>query len=89
MGKFSTKGVVRVLPSALTGKNGEQIDYLNEGLRQEADCGCGIDCCNNKLVLEDQSNGNTYELVFDSGVPKFRIHKSTGDYTDIALDIIG
>jgi hypothetical protein len=81
MGKFSTKGVVRVLPSALTGKDGEQIEFLNEGLRQEADCGCGIDCCNNKLVLKDQSNGNTYELVFDAGVLKFRVHKSTGAYT--------
>jgi|WetSurMetagenome_2_1015567.scaffolds.fasta_scaffold233939_3 hypothetical protein len=83
MGKFSTKGVVRVLPSALTGKDGEQIDYLNEGLKQEADCGCGIDCCNNKLVLKDQSNTNTYELVFDGGVLKFRLHKSTGSYTTV------
>lgn len=83
MGKFSTKGVVRVLSPAFIGRDGNQIDYLNEGLRQEADCGCGIDCCNNKLVLEDQSNGNTYELVFDAGVLKFRIHNSTGAYTTV------
>lgn len=83
MSKFAIKGVVRVLISALTGKNGEQIEHLNEALRQEADCGCGIDCCNNKLVLKDQSNGNTYELVFDAGVLKFRVHGSTGAYTSV------
>lgn len=80
MGKFSIKSVVRVAPQAFVGKNGEQVDYLNEGLRQEADCGCGIDCCNNKLVLSDQSNGNTYELVFDGGVLKYRLHNSSDSW---------
>lgn len=62
---------------------GNNVKTLNDGLREEAKCGCGIDCCENKMVLKDQSNGNTYEFVFDAGVMKFRLHGTSDSYTSV------
>lgn len=77
-------GKVKYLMGFVFGKNDKPVLTQRDAWKQEADCGCGIDCCNKNLVLEDQSNGNTYELVFDNGVPKYRIKGSADEYTVIA-----
>lgn len=50
----------------------ESYGTLNEALRREADCGCGIDCCNRELKLEDQSTDAIYALYFKDGHMYFR-----------------
>lgn len=49
-------------------RKGDTVKGLEDALKIGADCGCGIDCCNKELVLEDKTTGNVNKLYFDNGV---------------------
>lgn len=52
------------------------INTLREALGIEAECGCGIDCCNGQIVIPDTVlNTNTFWSV-DNGV--FNIRNAAG-----------
>lgn len=50
------------------------IKTLADANKIDADCGCGVDCCNNELVLTDKTTGDAYRLFFDGGVLRYRIN---------------
>lgn len=56
--------------------NGMGYETLNEAQKAEADCGCGIDCCDNELKLRDKDTQNTVALYFDGG--EFKLRDTTG-----------
>lgn len=63
------KGVVKILGGIFFTKKGKPLETLRDVLREEAKCGCGIDCCYKTLVLKDQSTGvPTYIYVEDGEV---------------------
>lgn len=66
MSKF--KGVVKFLSGFATNKGGKQIETQVDAWKAEADCGCGIDCCNNCLVLRDKATGNKVNISVSNGV---------------------
>jgi len=61
------KGKVKYLPGFVSDLKGVQIETQRDAWKKDADCGCGIDCCNKKFVLEDQQTGNGVSLYFHNG----------------------
>lgn len=65
------KGVIKFSPGSVfstRNKKSEQVDTLNDAMAKEAECGCGIDCCNKVLVLEDKAiPGDFYEIYIEDG----------------------
>lgn len=59
--------VVKYLAGFVFDKKGNQITSQTDAWKEEADCGCGIDCCNNKLVLTDKTNSEKVDLQFEAG----------------------
>jgi len=59
--------IVKYLAGFVFDKSGKQITSQTEAWKEEADCGCGIDCCENKLVLTDKTNGEKVDLQFEAG----------------------
>lgn len=62
------KGLVKYIPGFVFGKKGQQITSQVEAWREEAKCGCGIDCCYKALVLRDQTTGEATYIYVDGGV---------------------
>lgn len=54
-------------------KSGDPIKGQEEAWKVGADCGCGIDCCNNNLVLTDKVTGKPVKLYFSNGILNFDI----------------
>ena len=75
------KGVVRILGGALARGN-KGLDTLREALTEEARCGCGIDCCDNRIVIPDKQDGKVYELVVINGVLHIG-EKDSGTHTPV------
>ena len=51
----------------LSNNKREPIEDLSDGLKVLADCGCGIDCCNNTIVLRDTVTGEVVEVTVADG----------------------
>lgn len=58
---------VKYIPGVVSGKDGKQITTQQDAWAEDAKCGCGIDCCNNELVLKDKTTGDITKLYFDNG----------------------
>lgn len=76
MGLFGRKNYdakVNVKPGILVDANNRDRSFetLPDALKHEADCGCGIDCCDGSLKLRDRTTGNIIRLFFDGGDMKF------------------
>lgn len=61
------KSIVKILPGFFFGRNKKPIHTLRDAMAEEAKCGCGIDCCNNELILTDKTSDTKVKLYFDSG----------------------
>lgn len=48
-------------------ETGKGIDELVDLQAREAQCGCGIDCCERELVLTDKGNDHFMSLYFENG----------------------
>jgi hypothetical protein len=48
------KGGIRYVVGLVTDRHGEDIKTQREAWYEDAQCGCGIDCCRGVIVLEDQ-----------------------------------
>ena len=59
--------VIKYLGGFVFNQNGDEVKTQTEAWKKEADCGCGIDCCDNKLVLTDKTNGEKVDLQFEGG----------------------
>jgi hypothetical protein len=53
------------------------ISSLREANFIESECGCGIDCCNNRIVLLDQTLGTKVFIQVINGV--FTVTDAAGD----------
>ena len=62
------KGVVKYLAGIVFTKKGKPIETQRDAWREEAKCGCGIDCCYNALVLKDQATGEPVYIYVENGV---------------------
>lgn len=73
MGQKNYDAKVSVKPGILTDSQDIHKSYgtLPDALKREADCGCGIDCCDGSLKLRDQTTNNIIRLFFDNGSMKF------------------
>lgn len=73
--KSRYQGVVRYAVGLIKDATGRGNSYEQQvdAWKAEADCGCGIDCCNKRLVLTDRTTGNHVELFFDNGEMIFRV----------------
>lgn len=65
------KGAVKIVAGTMIGK--KTIKYLRQALKLEADCGCGIDCCNGAVVLPEIDGdgiqtGRRYKIQVIDGV---------------------
>lgn len=60
------KGQVGLLAAAFFSKAGKKLEFLRQAWREEAKCGCGIDCCYGALVLTDQDTGE-YTYIYVKG----------------------
>lgn len=69
MGK-DLKGVVKYIGHVIFNKKGEQITTQREAWREDAKYGCGIDCCENVLVLSDISTGEVFNIYVEDGTLK-------------------
>lgn len=65
--KSKLKGVVKLLAGVFFNKKGEEITSFREAQREEALCGCGIDCCESELVLQDKTSTANTKLYFEGG----------------------
>lgn len=76
--------VVKYLQGFVFGKSGKQILNQRDAWKEEADCGCGPDCCNNKFAMPvNDSNGTTtypadFQFVHVGGVVKLRVTVDLG-----------
>lgn len=65
-------------------KKGNALNTQREAWKKDADCGCGIDCCNNKIALpvNDSSTDATYDASFQfvnvGGTIKLRVTVDLG-----------
>lgn len=69
--------VVKYLAGFVFNSKGDQIESQTDAWKLEADCGCGIDCCNRKLVLTDKTNDEITSIHFEAG----SLIVTTGDGT--------
>lgn len=51
---------------------GKQVTTLNDALKHEADCGCGIDCCNGWITLPNIDGDGSFDFAFVRGIPSYR-----------------
>lgn len=65
--KARIKGVVKLLAGVFFNKKGEEITSFREAQREEALCGCGIDCCESELVLQDKTSSASTKMYFEGG----------------------
>lgn len=56
------KGVT-ILPGVVFDKKGNQITSLEEALKEDSTCRCGIDCCNGIITLIDPDSGEQVTLT--------------------------
>jgi len=62
------KARVHYTIGAVNNSKQNQLDNQRDAWKEDADCGCGIDCCNKTLVLEDQDvKGDIYEVSIKNG----------------------
>lgn len=54
-----------------TGNPDKSYGKQTDAWKAEADCGCGIDCCDNSIKLRDQTTGNIIRWFFTDGHMKF------------------
>lgn len=66
------------------GDKQESFEQQVDAWKKEADCGCGIDCCDKELVLTDKTTGEFMALYFDDGAMFVR-NRTTGIVSEIAL----
>ena len=52
---------------AVTTKSGDTVKGQEDAGKVGADCGCGIDCCNKKLVLTDQVTSVQTDIYIENG----------------------
>lgn len=62
-----TKSKVKYLRGMVEGPSRVALLNQHDAWKEDADCGCGIDCCNSKLVLKDTSTTNVTSLSFEDG----------------------
>ncbi len=62
------KGVIKVLEGVFFTKKGKPVTSFRQALREEAKCGCGIDCCKGALVLIDQDTQEPAYIYVKGGV---------------------
>lgn len=67
------KGAIKYLAGHVFTKDGVQVESQQEAWRKEAKCGCGIDCCENELVLTDKSASTGVSLYFEGGELRIRL----------------
>lgn len=79
----ANKGV-RYNPGFVFDRKGNQITNQEDAWAEGAECGCGIDCCNNTLVLKDRSTGDVIEIFVEDGAIKFR-NRATDAITEVAV----
>ena len=63
-------------------RRGDKNLTLEEAMRELANCGCGIDCCNDRIVLTDKTTGQQYELFIDNGQLMIGV-KDSGTYNPV------
>lgn len=51
----------------------DSYSTLQDAMEDEAKCGCGIDCCNNELILRDKSTGEKIAIYVEGGEIMFRL----------------
>lgn len=74
--KFLNKVGIR-LGTLINKDTGDSFADLNDALKTEADCGCGIDCCNSELKLRDQTTQETIAFYVSNHVPYIRLADGT------------
>jgi hypothetical protein len=62
-----TKSKVKYLKGMVEGPKRAPLLNQHDAWKEDADCGCGIDCCNSKLVLKDTGTSNVTSLSFENG----------------------
>lgn len=73
------KGKVKYNAGFVNTSSGQKIETQKDAWKAEADCGCGIDCCNNLIALKaNDDNGTTQypatlEIVVIGGVVKGKV----------------
>lgn len=73
--KSRYKGVVRYAVGLIkdaTGR-GDSYEQQVDAWKAEADCGCGIDCCNKRIVMTDRVTGNHVEIFVSNGELVFKV----------------
>lgn len=53
-------------------KSDESFERQTDAWQREAECGCGINCCERELVLTDKITNEFIATFFENGVMKFR-----------------
>lgn len=86
MGK-DLKGKVKYIPGFVSDLKGEQIETQRDAWKKDADCGCGIDCCNKKIVLQDQQTSKDVNLYFYDGELRISI-EGVGTFTATLTPVI-
>lgn len=57
----NNKRGVKYLEGFVFSKNGTPLKTQVDAWKEDADCGCGIDCCNNLLALKALDDNGTTE----------------------------
>lgn len=82
--KKGYKGKVQYRAGLAIDQDGRGIESQTDAWKKDADCGCGIDCCEKQLVLQDQTTGDFMALFFADGSPFYRNLTTGGDPVPIA-----
>lgn len=81
-------GKVAYRAGSVINSDGHGFEKQTDAWQAEAECGCGIDCCNRELVLTDQTTGVVNSLYFDDGGLFTRNH-ATGVVSQVTLTPVG
>lgn len=80
----NNKRGVKYLEGFVFSKNGTPLRTQIDAWKEEADCGCGIDCCNNQIALKVNDSASTaeypakFEFINVGGTIKLRVTVNLG-----------
>lgn len=78
------KGKVTYRAGLVVDESGRGVEQQTDAWKKDADCGCGIDCCEKELVLTDKTTDEVNSLYFDNGGLFVRNH-TTGIVSEVTL----
>jgi len=62
-------------------KTEDSFEYQTDAWKRDAECGCGINCCERELILTDKATVGEFigfvALYIEEGVLKFRLPDGT------------